>query len=303
MTTPAHTLQRRRRPGELVVIGLLAACAAVCVATTVGIVATLATESVAFVQRVPLREFLFGVEWSPTFADPAFGLVPLLAATLLVTAIAMVVAIPVGVTTAIYLSEYARPGVRRVVKPALEVVAGIPTVVFGYFALTFLTPNLLQHVVPGMRVFNVLSAGLVIGIMVVPLVASVAEDAMRAVPTSLREAGYGLGSTRRTVATRVVLPAAFSGVAAGVLLAASRAIGETMVVAIAAGQLAQLTLDPRDPAQTITAYIVQVSLGDTPAGSTVYLTIFALGAVLFALTLILNVAAGVVVARLRERCE
>ncbi len=302
-STAAHALTRRRRPGEAMATWALAACAAVCVATTVGIVLTLAVETGEFLRRVSLHDFLLGTHWSPTFADPQFGVLPLLGATLMVTAIALVVAVPCGIATAIYLSEYARPGVRRVLKPALEVVAGIPTVVFGYFALTFLTPTLVQPLLPGTGVFNMLAAGIVVGIMVIPLIASISEDAMRAVPAALREAAYGLGSVRRTVATRVVLPAAFSGIAAAVLLAASRAIGETMIVVVAAGQLAQLTADPRDPGQTITAYIVQVSLGDTPAGSTAYLTIFALGAVLFAITLALNVAATKIVARLQERYE
>lgn len=301
MTT--RQLTRRRRPGEDLATLMLGACALVCVATTVGIVATLATETATFLREVGIVQFLFGTRWAPTFADASFGILPLLAATFMVTGIALVVAIPLGIATAIYLSEYARPRVRRVLKPALEVVAGVPTVVFGYFALTFITPELLQPLIPGTSVFNVLAAGLVIGIMVVPLIASISEDAMRAVPTSLREAAYGLGSLRRTVATKVVVPAAFSGIAAGVLLAASRAIGETMVVAVAAGQMAQLTADPREPAQTMTAYIVQVSLGDTPAGSTAYLTIFALGAVLFAITFILNLVAVRIVARIRERYE
>lgn len=295
------SLTRRRRPAESLATAALAACALVCVATTVGIVATLGVETVAFLREVPLHEFLTGTRWAPTFADSSFGILPLLTATLMITGIALVVAVPIGLATAIYLSEYARPRVRRILKPTLEVVAGIPTVVFGYFALTFLTPVVLQQLLPGTRVFNVLAAGLVVGIMIVPLIASIAEDAMRAVPAALRESAYGLGAVRRTVALRVVVPAAFSGIAAGVLLAASRAIGETMVVAIAAGQMAQLTADPREPAQTITAYIVQVSLGDTPAGSTAYLTIFALGAVLFTITFALNLVAVRIVERIREQ--
>ncbi|MCW2955973.1 MAG: phosphate transporter permease, partial [Thermoleophilia bacterium] len=278
-------------------------CAAVCVATTMGIILTLGFETMEFLRRVPLTEFLFGTRWAPTFADASFGVLPLVGATLLVTGIALVVAVPLGLASAIYLSEYARPRVRAVLKPALEVVAGVPTVVFGYFALTFLTPELLQPLLPGTRVFNTLAAGIVIGIMVIPLIASIAEDAMRAVPGELRQAAYGLGAVRRTVAMRVVFPAAFSGIVAAVLLAASRAIGETMVVAIAAGQMAQLTADPREPSQTITAYIVQVSLGDTPSGSTAYLTIFALGALLFTITFALNIVAVRIVGRVRERYE
>ena len=298
-----RTFTRRRRPGETLLVGALLGCAVVCVATTFGIVATLAVETVEFLRRVPLSDFLFGTEWAPSFSPASFGVLPLVSATLLVTAIALVFAVPLGLAAAIYLSEYASPRVRAIVKPALEIVAGIPTVVFGYFALTFVTPELIQPLLPGTRVFNVLAAGLVIGVMIVPLIASIAEDAMRAVPGALREAAYGLGSVRRTVAMRVVVPAAFSGIAAAVLLAASRAIGETMVVAVAAGQMAQLSADPREPAQTITAYIVSVSLGDTPAGSTAYLTIFALGAVLFTITFGLNLIAVRIVARYRERYE
>ncbi|MCW2962445.1 MAG: phosphate transporter permease [Thermoleophilia bacterium] len=301
MTT--RELTRRRRPGEQLLIGVLFGCAAVCVATTVGIILTLGFETMEFLRRVPLQEFLFGTRWAPTFADASFGVLPLVSATLLVTGIALVVAVPLGLASAIYLSEYARPRVRAVIKPALEIVAGVPTVVFGYFALTFLTPELLQELVPGTRVFNTLAAGLVIGIMIIPLIASIAEDAMRAVPNELRQASYGLGAVRRTTALKVIVPAAFSGIVAAVLLAASRAIGETMVVAVAAGQMAQMTADPREPSQTMTAYIVQVSLGDTPSGSTAYLTIFALGALLFTITFALNIVAVRIVGRVRERYE
>ena len=299
----ARILTRRRRPGETLVIGLLGGCAFVCVATTIGIVVTLGVETIEFLSQVSIREFLFGTQWSPTFADAHFGVVPLLAATLMITGIALIVAIPAGLATAIYLAEYAPARVRSVLKPTLEMLAGIPTVVFGYFALTFLTPTVLQPLLPGTGVFNVLAAGIVVGVMIVPLIASISEDAMRAVPRALREAAYGLGAVRRTVALRVIVPAAFSGIAASVLLAASRAIVETMVVAIAAGQMAQLTADPRDPAQSMTAYIVQLSLGDTPAGSTAYLTIFALGSLLFLITFSLNIVAVRVVGRVRERYE
>lgn len=303
MTATPTSFARRRRPGEALTHGVLFGCAAVCVLTTIGIIATLAFETIEFLRRVPLHEFLFGTAWAPTFAPSSFGIVPLLSATFMVTGIALVVAVPIGVAIAIWLSEYAPRRARSIVKPALEIVAGIPTVVFGYFALTFLTPELLQPLLPGTKLFNVLAAGLVIGIMVVPMIASIADDAMRAVPSELRQAAYGLGAVRRIVALRVVLPAAISGVAAGVLLAASRAIGETMIVAVAAGQLAQIASDPREPAQTMTAFIVQASLGDTPTGSTAYLTIFALGSVLFVLTLLLNIAAARIVRRFRELYE
>jgi len=252
---------------------------------------------------VPPGEFFFGTRWAPTFVPASFGFLPLLNATLLITAIAAVVAVPLGLGAAIYLSEYAGIRVRRMIKPALEVLAGIPTVVFGYFALTFVTPEILQRAVPGTRIFNALSAGIVVGIMIVPLVASISEDAMRAVPWSLREAAYGMGATRRTVATRVVVPAALSGIAAAFILALSRAIGETMIVAIAAGQIPNLTADPRQAMETLTAFIVQVSLGDTPTGSIAYRTIFALGATLFAITLALNVLSYRIVRRFRERYE
>ena len=296
-------LGRQPRYAEAVAKAALLLCAAISVLTTVGIIVALGSQTIEFFQRVPVAEFFGSASWAPTFAEPSFGVLPLLSATLMVTGIGLLVAVPIGVGCAIYLSEYARPRVRATLKPVLELLAGIPTVVFGYFALTFITPHIAQKVLPETGVFNVLSAGLVVGIMIVPLIASISEDALRAVPQSLREAAYGLGSVRRTVALRVVLPAAFSGVAAGVVLGASRAIGETMVVAIAAGQLAQIASDPRDPAQTMTAYIVQVSLGDTPAGSTAYLTIFALGATLFAITFALNVLAGRIVGRVRERYE
>jgi phosphate transport system permease protein len=213
------------------------------------------------------------------------------------------VAFPVGLGTAIYLSEYASARVRKIVKPVLEVLAGIPTVVFGYFALTFVTPNLVQPLVPGTRIFNALSAGLVVGVMIIPLIASISEDAMRAVPRGLREAAYAMGATRRTVALKVVVPAALSGIAAAFILGLSRAIGETMIVAIAAGTLPNLSIDPRESMETMTTFIVQVSLGDTPAGSTAYKTIFAVGTTLFAMTLALNVVSHRIVRRFRERYE
>jgi phosphate transport system permease protein len=296
-------LSRRSRVGERLIKGALLGCAILSVATTFGIILSLAGETIGFFREVPPGEFFLGARWAPTFTPASFGILPLLNATLLITAIAAVVAVPVGLGAAIYLSEYAGIRVRRMIKPALEVLAGIPTVVFGYFALTFVTPEILQRVVPGTRIFNALSAGIVVGIMIVPLVASISEDAMRAVPWSLREAAYGMGATRRTVATRVVVPAALSGIAAAFILALSRAIGETMIVAIAAGQIPNLTADPRQAMETLTAFIVQVSLGDTPTGSIAYRTIFALGATLFAITLALNVLSYRIVQRFRERYE
>jgi phosphate transport system permease protein len=278
-------------------------CGAISIGTTAGIIGSLAFETIEFFRVVSPLDYLTGTSWGPTFKSASFGVLPLVSATVLIAAGSMLIALPVGLGSAVYLSEYATPRVRRRVKPILEVLSGIPTVVFGYFALTFVTPTLLQKLVPGTGIFNALSASVVIGIMIVPLVASLSEDAMRAVPRSLREAAYGMGATRRTVAIKVVVPAALSGIAAGSVLALSRAIGETMVVAIAAGQIPNLAIDPREPMETMTAYIVQVSLGDTPYGSVEYRTIFALGTTLFLMTLGLNVAAFRLVRRFRERYE
>lgn len=293
----------RRRVGERLVKGALLACGVLSVATTFAIVASLAAETFDFFREVPLAQYVTGTKWAPTFSPPHFGVLPLVSATLLITGIAALVAFPVGLGTAIYLSEYATDRVRKIVKPILEVLAGIPTVVFGYFALTFVTPNLVQPLVPGTRIFNALSAGLVVGVMIIPLIASISEDAMRAVPRGLREAAYAMGATRRTVALKVVVPAALSGIAAAFILALSRAIGETMIVAIAAGTLPNLSIDPRESMETMTTFIVQVSLGDTPAGSTAYKTIFAVGTTLFAMTLALNVVSHRIVRRFRERYE
>ena len=296
-------LTRRRRVGERLIRGALLGCGALSIAVTLGILVSLAAETIEFFRAVSPIEYFTGTRWAPTFTPSDFGVLPLVSATLLITAIAAAVAFPLGLGAAIYLSEYATRRVRRVIKPSLEVLAGIPTVVFGYFALTFVTPELIRPLIPGTRIFNALSAGIVVGIMIIPLVASISEDAMRAVPWSLREAAYGMGATRRTVATRVVLPAALSGVAAAFTLALSRAIGETMIVAVAAGLGPNLSADPREGMATMTAYIVQVSLGDTPFGSIEYKTIYALGTTLFVMTLALNVVSYRFVKRFRERYE
>ena len=296
-------LTRRRRVGERLIRGALLGCGALSIAVTLGILVSLAAETIEFFRAVSPIEYFTGTRWAPTFTPSGFGVLPLVSATLLITAIAAAVAFPLGLGAAIYLSEYATRRVRRVIKPSLEVLAGIPTVVFGYFALTFVTPELIRPLIPGTRIFNALSAGIVVGIMIIPLVASISEDAMRAVPWSLREAAYGMGATRRTVATRVVLPAALSGVAAAFTLALSRAIGETMIVAVAAGLGPNLSADPREGMATMTAYIVQVSLGDTPFGSIEYKTIYALGTTLFVMTLALNVVSYRFVKRFRERYE
>jgi phosphate transport system permease protein len=274
-------------------------CAAASILVTAGIVVVLLFETVAFLREVPVTEFLFGTVWTPLFFNREFGVLPLVAGTLLTSAIAMAVALPAGLLTAIYLSEYAAGGVRRFVTPILEILAGVPTVVYGYFALQFVTP-LLQTFMPGLAGFNALSPGIVMGVMILPLVSSLSEDALRSVPNGLREGAYALGATRMQTSIRVVVPAAFSGISAAAILAVSRAIGETMIVAIAAGQQPRLTFDPRVPVETMTAYIVQVSLGDTPTGTLEYRTIFAVGMLLFLTTLALNLASNWLRNRFRE---
>lgn len=269
---------------------VFAACGIVSVLITAGIVLVLAREALGFFAEVSLFEFLGSSEWTPLFAIKKFGIWPLLAGTFLTTAIAMVVAVPLGLLAAVYLSEFARDRSRRLLKPLLELLAGVPTVVYGYFALTFVTP-LLQKFIPGLAGSNALGAGIVMGLMIVPIIASLSEDAIFAVPASLREGAYALGAGRFATILRVVIPTAFSGIAAAVILGLSRAVGETMIVAIAAGQQPTLTLDPRVPIATMTAYIVQVSLGDTPTGTLEYRTIFAVGLSLFLITLGLNVVA------------
>ncbi len=284
---------------ETVIEWGLFACAAVSALTTAGIVLVLLGETLAFLRDVPLLEFLTGTEWTPLFATKRFGVLPLVGGTLLVSGIAMAVSLPAGLLSAIYLSEYANPRVRRIVKPLLEVLAGVPTVVYGYFALMFVTPAL-QQVIPGLAGFNALSPGIVMGIMILPLVSSLSEDALHGVPTGLREGAYALGATRLQTTLRVVVPAALSGITAAFILAVSRAVGETMVVAIAAGQQPRLTASPLVPVETMTAYIVQVSLGDTPAGTLEYRTIFAVGMLLFLGTFLLNLASAWLRERFRE---
>ena len=285
------------------VVWSLRAAAAISIITTVGIVVSLMTEAVAFFREVSLLDFFGDTKWTPKFADQHFGIWPLVAGTLLVTAIAAAVALPIGLGAAIFLSEYAASRLRRVLKPVLEILAGIPTVVYGFFALTFITPTILRNL-PGpfvdTSIFNALSAGLVVGIMIVPMVASLSEDAMMAVPTSLRQGAYALGATRFEVARRVVVPAAFSGIVASFVLAISRAIGETMIVTLAAGASPKLTANPLESVQTMTAYIVQVSMGETPFGSIEYKTIFAVAMVLFVITLAMNIFGQWLVRRIRE---
>jgi phosphate transport system permease protein len=272
---------------ERIIEGFLFFCGAVCVLTTLGIIAVLLVQTFQFFSEVSIVDFLTDTQWTPLFSDKHFGILPLLTGTLLTTFIAIVIALPIGLSIAIYLSEYASKEVRNTIKPMLEILAAVPTVVYGYFALTVVTP-MLQFFMPGLAGFNALSPGIVMGLMIVPLISSLSEDAMYAVPTSLREAAFALGSTKLQSAVRVVVPAASSGIMVSVILGFSRAIGETMIVAIAAGQQPRLTFDPRVPIETVTTYIVQVSSGDVPHGSLEYKTIFAAGLTLFVVTFILN---------------
>lgn len=267
---------------------LLFLCAALSIFVTTAIVVILVRDSWAFFAEIPLTDFLFGTMWTPVFANPQFGVLPLLAATLQTAGLAMLIAVPFGLVMAIYLSEYARPSVRETIKPSLEMLEAVPTVVYGYFALLVMTP-FLQNFIPGLKGINLLVPGIILGIMILPYVVSVSEDAMRAVPNGLREGAYALGMAKWQVAIRVVIPGAFSGITAAFILGMSRAVGETMVLAIAAGQNPNLTWDPREGAATITAYIVQMSLGDVPHGSLAYTTIFAVGLLLFLITLTFNV--------------
>ena len=299
---PVRLRAERRRYSEDVVKGVLALCALVSVATTVGIIAALLEPSIEFFREVSIADFLSGDRWAPLFTPSSFGVQPLLVGTFSVTFWACVVALPLGLAAAIYLSEYAQPRVRRVLKPALEVLAGIPTVVFGFFALTFFTP-LLRDVGIDVGTFNVLSAGLVMGVMLIPTVASISEDAMTAVPQELRDGAYALGATRLKVSTRVVVPAAISGIVASYVLAISRAVDETMIVLIAAGGLAQITFDPREQAQTMTAFIGATGLGDVPTGSIEYKTIFAVGLTLFVITFAMNIISIRLVRKYREIYE
>ena len=290
---------RYRKTRDRIIETILLAAGLVAVFTTVAIVFILFYESSFFFEHVSIRDFLTDTMWTPLFADARYGIMPLVAGTLTVTGVALLVAIPVGTIIAIYLSEFAPHRLRETVKPILELLGAVPTVVYGYFALLMVTP-LLQKVFPELPGFNMLSAGLVIGLMIVPYVASVSEDAMRAVPRYMREGSYAMGATKMQTALRVVVPGAFSGLAAAYILGISRAVGETMVVAIAAGMMANLTFNPTEPAATITAYIVQVSLGDLPHDSIGYQSIFAAGLVLMLMTLVLNVIGFFLTRRFRE---
>jgi len=296
------TLKTDLRKREIVIEGMLFMSALSSVLITAGIIAVLVFETIEFFRVVPVRDFFTDTQWTPLFVNKHYGILTLFAGTFLTTFFAMVVALPVGLISAIYLSEYAPVGFRSTIKPVLEVLAAIPSVVYGYFALLFVTP-LLQRFIPGLSGFNSLSPGIVMGVMIIPIVSSLSEDALHAVPVSLREGALALGATRLQVTMRVVLPAALSGVASSFILGISRAIGETMVVAIAAGQQPRLTLNPLVPIETVTAYIVQVSLGDTPTGTLEYKTIFAAGMSLFVVTFIFNIFSYLLKRRFREEYE
>ncbi len=290
---------RIQRIRELAIEKALFLCALVSILTTLGIVLVLIFETFSFFEEVPILEFLTGTTWAPTYRPQHFGVLPLINGTLMIAVGAAVIAIPLGIASATYLSEYAGPRVRQTVKPVLEMLAGVPTVVYGYFAISFITP-LLREVVPEANIFNAASASIVVGIMILPMVSSLSEDAMRAVPRALREGAYALGATRFEVSTKIVTPAALSGILASFILAISRAVGETMAVTLAAGATPKITLDFFESIQTMTAYIVQVSMGDTPYGSIEYKTIFAVGMVLFIMTLLMNIASMWIKERYRE---
>ncbi|MEK6795448.1 MAG: phosphate ABC transporter permease subunit PstC [Spirochaetota bacterium] len=291
-----------RKVREFIIERLLFLSSLISVFTTVAIIGVLFFESFQFFTRISPLRFLTELEWTPLFFEKSYGIWPLIAGTFTTSFIAMCVAIPFGLISAIYLSEYASPKFRTIAKPILEMLAAIPTVVYGYFALLFITP-LLKNIIPGLPTFNALSAGIAMGVMIIPIVASLSEDAMRSVPIAYREGGYALGATRLQVSLKVVFPAALSGITAALILAVSRAVGETMIVAIAAGQQPTLTVNPLESVATITAYIVQVSLGDTPHGTIEYSTIFVCGLTLFVLNLILNMISLVLKKRFQEFYE
>jgi len=287
------------RWGEFLIQAWLGACAFVSIVTTAAIVILLLSETLNFFETVSPAEFFLGTTWTPLFTPSSFGVLPLVWGTMIITIGAALIAIPTGLASAIYLSEYASDRVRSIIKPVLEMLAGIPTVVYGYFALTFVTPSL-RNIFPDIQVFNALSASIVVGIMILPMVATLSDNALRAVPISLRQGAYALGATSYEVTTRVVVPAGLSGVMASFLLAISRAIGETMAVTLAAGQTPNMSLSMFESIQTMTAYIVQVSLGDTPTGGIAYQTLFAVATLLFVITLVINIVSQIILNRFRE---
>jgi phosphate transport system permease protein len=284
---------------ELVIKRILQLFALISILTTIGIVITLFKEALVFLQEVSIVEFLTGKIWAPLLEPRHFGILPLVTGTMLIAVCSSIISLPLGLATAIYLSEYAPSRARKIIKPMLEILAGIPSVVYGYFALTFITP-VLQKIYPGTEVFNAASASIALGIMILPMVASLSEDAMMAIPDSIRNGAYALGSTKFEVATKIVVPASISGIVSAFVLAVSRAIGETMVVAIAAGASPKLTFNPFESVQTMTGYMVNVALGDIQHGTIMYKTVFAVGAVLFIITFIMNIIAKLIVKKVGE---
>ncbi|MFN3403291.1 MAG: phosphate ABC transporter permease subunit PstC [Cytophagaceae bacterium] len=287
---------------EKIIEKLLMLCSLITILTTAGIIGVLIVETISFFSEVSIVEFFTDTQWTPLFSQKRFGILPLLSGTFLTTVIAIIVAVPLGLSISVYLSEYADPRIRSIIKPVLEVLAAVPTVVYGYFALVFVTP-VLQKIIPDLAGFNALSPGIVMGIMILPLVSSLSEDALYAVPKSLREGSFALGATKFQTSWKVIVPSAFSGISVAIILAFSRAIGETMIVAIAAGQQPRLTLNPLVPIETMTTYIVQVSMGDVPHDSIEYKTIFAVGMTLFAITFILNNISFYLKKRFQEHYE
>ena len=293
----------RTRPTERAVEFGLRAAAAVGIVTTVGIIAVLTVEALLFFAEVSPVDFFTGTRWSASIKPFAFGVIPLIVSTLMIAAIALAIAVPIGILAAVWMSEFASMRSRNIVKPILEILAGIPTIVYGFFAITVITPLLKATILPELGTFSALSAGIVVGILILPLIASLTEDALRAVPRGLREGSYAMGATRWETVRRVLLPAALSGIAAAVILAMSRAIGETMAVVLAAGTNPQLTIDPTESVQTMTAFIVQISLGDTPADSLQFKALFAVGATLFAMTFALNMISTWIVSKYRNEYD
>lgn len=290
---------KRMNISNVVAKNILFLFAIITMLTTVGIIISLLRDSIGFFAEVSIKDFLFGKVWTPLFNEPRFGVLPLIFGTLQITFISAMISIPIGLFTAIYLSEYANRRVRQIVKPILEVLAGIPSIVFGYFALTLITP-FLKIIIPQLEIFNALSAGIAVGVMTIPLVSSMSEDALRAVPDSLRQGALALGSTKMETSLKIVVPAAISGISASFVLAVSRAIGETMIVTIAAGARPNLSLNPLQSVQTMTSFIVQASQGDNPHGTTGYYSLFAVGLLLFLITLVLNIISHKIVEKYRK---
>ena len=305
MYTDLNLTKTKTKPLESVVKFFITLSAFAAILISIAIVFTLLTEAINFFQdpEVTIREYFTATRWTPTFKNPVYGVLPLISSTLYIALIACLISFPLGLFSAIYLSEFASRRTRKVIKPIMEILAGVPTVVFGYFALNWITPNIVQRFIPGSGVFNAISAGIAVGIMIIPTIASISDDALNAVPKSLRMGSLALGSTRRITALKIMLPAALSGIIASFILGFSRAIGETMIVTIAGGQYPELNLDPRKAMYTITSSIVNVSLGDTPHGTTAYNALFALGITLFIMTFVLNIFSDYIARKYRKEYE